>query len=59
MSLHYDFRKGTSVFVILKDGTKYVDKFVESKGSRVKLRDTGFIPYAKIRSIGINRLRQP
>ena len=55
MTLHTNFRKGTPLFVIFKDGTKAVDKFEEKKGSFVILRNLGSVRTKRIRSLTIFR----
>lgn len=52
---HTYFRRGQSVYVILRDGTRFRDKFEEKQSKRVILRERGSIRKNKLRSITIAR----
>jgi hypothetical protein len=52
---HSHYRKGKRLFIILRDGTKLVDKFVERIAKGIMLEQNGVIPMSKIRSITFNR----
>ena len=52
---HTWFRRGTKVFVILTDGQKFRDKFVDKKNTAVILLGRGKVPIADIRSMTIFR----
>lgn len=53
---HTSFHKGTSVFIILRDGEKIEDKFLDHKSGCVILRRSGKIDVKKIRSMSIRKL---
>ena len=53
--MHHHFRRGTKVFVILTNGTKFYDTFIESGSKGMILRNNGRILHKAIRSITIKR----
>ena len=50
--IHYDFPKGVKLLVILKNGNKVIDKYVETKHN-VLILERNKIKYEKIRSTTI------
>ena len=54
MSIHYNFRKGQRVRVILKDGQHIVGKFDETK-SGVIIVEGKRISLSKVRSVTIDK----
>ena len=50
--IHYGFPKGARILVIMKDGSKLVDKYVETKHGTLIL-EKGPIKYEFIRSTTI------
>lgn len=55
---HTHFPKGAHVFVILRSGEKFEDKFLLNEGrGEVKLEKRGWIPVARIRSMSYRRLK--
>ena len=55
--IHREFKRGTTVFVILRDGTKFVDQYVETKSGKIILKEH-VCEIAKVRSITIYRLQK-
>lgn len=55
MSAHTSFRKGTPVFVQLKDGNSFKDVFEERKSLWIVLRKHGRVPVASLRAVSIAR----
>ncbi len=53
---HTHFKKGSSLFVILKTGETFFDKFVEKKAKYIILREHGKIMKNKLRSISFAKL---
>lgn len=52
MKLHSHFPKGAHVFVILRTGEKFDDKFLLNEGrGEIKLQRRGWVPLRRIRSI--------
>lgn len=56
MSCHSHFPRGAHVFVILKNGEKFEDKFWANLKDRVKLVRRGEIKLKRIRSMSYRRL---
>lgn len=54
--VHHNFKKGTKVLVILKNGTKIVDKYHSSKGHYLIL-ENNLINWGNIRSSTIYKQR--
>ncbi|BAV81075.1 hypothetical protein [Vibrio phage CKB-S1] len=52
---HTHFRRGTTVLVILKDSTKRVCKFKESRSKHIVLWDGEKLPHKLIRQVLIYR----
>lgn len=50
--LHYGFPKGARLLVIMKDGSKLVDKYVETKNTTLVLENCS-LKYENIRSTTI------
>jgi hypothetical protein len=55
---HTSTFKGKTVFVILKDGTQIIDKFVDKKSGVVFLEKTGKVPVSLIRSFSHRKLKE-
>lgn len=55
--IHKEFQRGTTVFVILRDGTKFVDKYVEAKSGKIIL-ERHVCDVAQVRSITIYRFQK-
>lgn len=55
MSCHTHFTAGKRVLVILNDGSKHVDKFVERLSKFVVLESLGRVPVKRLKSITIYR----
>jgi len=54
---HTSAKKGKRVFIILRDGTRIVDKFLDHKSGYVLLEKHGRLPIDTIRSFSINKLK--
>jgi hypothetical protein len=54
---HTSVKKGKRVFIILRDGTKLVDKFLDHKSGHVILEKHGRIAIDQIRALSINKLK--
>ena len=52
---HTEFRKGTPVFVRMRDGSQITDVFQEKKSGAVILKDKGRVRLSAVQSISINR----
>lgn len=50
--IHYAFPKGVRLLIIMKDGSKLIDKYVEIK-HRTLVLENGTIKYENIRSTTI------
>lgn len=50
--IHYDFPKGVKLLVILKNGSKVIDKYVETKHN-ILILEKNRIRYENIRSTTI------
>lgn len=55
MTAHTQFRKGSSVFVHLKSGESFPDKYEERKGRYVYLRRRGRLIASDIRAMSFNK----
>ena len=55
MTLHSSTYKNKRVYVVLKDGTSFVDKFKDSKSGFIFLEDAGRIKKSKVRTMTIFR----
>jgi hypothetical protein len=55
MTAHTEFRKGSTLFVHLKNGEKFVDKYEERKGRFVYLRRRGRVIASEIRAMSFNK----
>jgi hypothetical protein len=53
--IHTDFKKGVKLFVIRKDGTKFIDKFVEKKRAVIIFKNYDRVKIKDLRSITIYR----
>lgn len=53
--IHTDFKKGTKLFVIRKDGTKFIDNFVEKKSATIIFKNYNRINIKNLRSVTIYR----
>jgi hypothetical protein len=53
---HTHFPKGAHVFIILRDGRKFEDVFVDRIQKHVVLRHSGKVRLAAIRSMSYRRL---
>lgn len=58
MHLHTHFPRGAHVFVILRDGTKFEDKYWSHEGDRIKLVRYGELRLRKVRSISYRKLSE-
>ena len=56
-SPHTSFKKGTHVFVKLKDGSKFEDQFEDKKTKFVVLRKSGKIPIKDIKAMTFKNLK--
>lgn len=54
-SPHLCCKKGKRVVVSLRDGSRFIDKFVERKGRYIFLEESGKIPTSKVRAFSIWR----
>lgn len=52
---HTSFHKGTRVFVILRDGSSFRDKYVERTARAVKFKIHGLVLNKSLRSVSIAR----
>jgi hypothetical protein len=50
---HTAFKKGTTIRVVMRDGTVHIDKFIDKKSGVVVLKTHGRIPIEDIRVISI------
>ena len=57
MTIHSTYRKGQKVFVILKDGSSFVDKFVQKKSGTIHFEERGRVPIKDIRAATIYKIR--
>ena len=58
MHLHTHFPRGAHVFVIMRNGEKFEDKYWPgAKDGRIRFVGRGIVPLSKIRSISYRRLR--
>ncbi|MBT6121248.1 hypothetical protein HOH45_07280 [bacterium] len=55
MTIHTSTYKGKRVYVLLKDGTRIVDKFKDKKSGYVVLEEHGKIQKSKIKTMTIYR----
>ena len=55
MTVHTTFKKGTKIFVILKDGEKFHDYYEGKKNKFIFLRDRGKVLIKSLRSTGFFR----
>ena len=51
--MHHHFRKNKKVFVIMKDSSTFIDRWLKWEGSSFYFVDRGEVSIRKIRSIGI------
>lgn len=54
---HTGFKRGTHLYVRMKDGTKFTDKFYDKGSGYVVFESRGKIALKMIKSIGIKRLK--
>lgn len=54
---HTGFKRGTHLFVRMKDGTKFTDKFYDKGSGYVVFEHHGKVELKLIKSIGIKRLK--
>lgn len=52
---HTSTYKGKTVFIILRDGTEIIDRFVDKKAGTVILEKYGRLGVAQIRSFGLRK----
>lgn len=52
-AIHTNFYKGKKVWIIMRDGSTLVDKFLESHSTYLVFQSAGRIPIKKIRSATI------
>lgn len=57
MTIHTEFRKGQRVFVKMKDGHSFVDKYKGRARNSVVLEEKGKIKINEIRFMSINNLK--
>ena len=57
MTIHSTYRKGQKVFVILKNGSSFVDKFVQKKSGTIQFEERGRVPIKDIRAATIYKFR--
>lgn len=55
MSAHTSFRQGQPVFVQLKSGEQFTDKFQERRSTHIVLRKRGKIAMTDLRAVSIAR----
>jgi len=55
--VHHNFKRGTTVFVILKDGSRFTDKYLETKSGRLILAQHTCV-ITQVRSITIYRPKE-
>ena len=55
MSTHSSTYKGKRVYIVLKNGTSFVDKFMDSKSDYVHTKEKGKIRKSEIRTMTIYR----
>lgn len=55
MTAHTEFRKGSSVFVQMKDGAKFSDKYDSKKANYVFLRNRGKVVASEIRAMSFDK----
>lgn len=55
MSAHSHFAQGQKVFVQLKSGEKFEDKFFERRSTHVVLQQRGRVPMSNVRAISVKR----
>lgn len=53
MNLHYHFKKNKKVFLILKDGTQIIDRWLGTKRKNYVLKEFGEIRICSVRAISI------
>lgn len=51
MTAHTTFPRQTKIFIILKDGNKYIDYYIEKKNKFVFFRNLGKVNICDIKSI--------
>lgn len=52
MTIHYDFRQGQRIFVILKSGQKIIAQYVGKTHNHLLL-SSGYLPWKDIRSVTV------
>lgn len=55
MTLHSSTYKGKRVFIVMKDGESFVDKFLDSKSGYIFTEERGKLNKTKIRTMTIFR----
>ncbi len=55
MTTHSSTYKGKRVYIVLKDGTSFVDKFVDSKSGYIHLQEKDKVKKVDIRTMTIYR----
>ena len=50
--IHHNFKKGKKVLIIFKDGSKYIDKYLDTKSTYLVLKNR-IILFSDIRSATI------
>lgn len=55
MSTHTSFPKRTKVNIIMRDGKRFTDRFLDKKSGRVHFEDSGWMKVNTIRSMTIWR----
>jgi hypothetical protein len=57
--MHTSTYKGKRVRIKLKDGTVFVDKFMDEKGKHIIFQERGRIPKVDIVNFSINKNKSP
>ncbi|TNE32071.1 MAG: hypothetical protein EP349_02720 [Alphaproteobacteria bacterium] len=56
---HYSTQKNKKVYIQLRDGTEFVDRFLDKKGSWLHLQERGKIPIKDIAVFTHARIDKP
>jgi hypothetical protein len=54
---HSHFQRGATVRVVLRDGSVFVDKFVERTGKFLVFRERGRMRLTEIKTVGYRQLK--
>lgn len=52
---HTDFRKGQRLLILMRDGSSFVDQYIEKKSGVIVLKDLGRTKLKNVRAITIYR----